>query len=266
MINSKRPLVSIIMNCHNGSQFINRSVKSIRKQKYKNWELVFWDNNSKDKSKQVIKKIKDKRIKYFFSKKFHNLYYSRNQAIKKAKGDYICFLDVDDQWKPNKLNKQVNIVKNNNYDVIFSNYFVNYELKKKYKKRIEKNVIINKDITQQLLNDYFLGIITVMIKKKIFKKFRFINRYNIIGDFDFFLRLSLITNFYFIKEPLAIYNIHKSNYSLKNLNVYIKELSLWISQNNKNLFRGYNLNNLRYLLIKLKIKNLINHVKYFMGM
>ena len=105
-----------------------------------------------------------------------------------------------------------------------------------------------------------------MIKKKIFKKFRFINRYNIIGDFDFFLRLSLITNFYFIKEPLAIYNIHKSNYSLKNLNVYIKELSLWISQNKKNLFRGYNLNNLRYLLIKLKIKNLINHVKYFMGM
>ena len=69
MLKPKRPLVSIIMNCHNGSQFINRSVKSIRKQKYKNWELVFWDNNSTDKSKQVIKKIKDKRIKYFFSKK-----------------------------------------------------------------------------------------------------------------------------------------------------------------------------------------------------
>ena len=130
MLKPKRPLVSIIMNCHNGSQFINRSVKSIRKQKYKNWELVFWDNNSTDKSKQVIKKIKDKRIKYFFSKKFHNLYHSRNKAIKKAKGEYICFLDVDDQWIPNKLNKQVNIMSNYDYDVIFSNYFVNYEFKK----------------------------------------------------------------------------------------------------------------------------------------
>ena len=91
MLKPKRPLVSIIMNCHNGSQFINRSVKSIRKQKYKNWELVFWDNNSTEKSKQVIKKIKDKRIKYFFSKKFHNLYHSRNKAIKKAKGEIHLF-------------------------------------------------------------------------------------------------------------------------------------------------------------------------------
>ena len=156
MIKSKGPLVSIIMNCHNGSQFIRRSVRSIRKQKYNNWELVFWDNNSTDKTKQVIKKIKDKRIKYFFSKKFYNLYYSRNQAIKKAKGKYICFLDVDDEWKPYKLNKQVNIMKNYDYDVIFSNFFVNYEFQKKYKKKIAENKIVNKNITQQLLNDYFL--------------------------------------------------------------------------------------------------------------
>ena len=122
------------------------------------------------------------------------------------------------------------------------------------------------DITQQLLNNYFLGILTVMVKKKIFKKYRFTNKYNIIGDFDFFLKLSLIKNFHFIKEPLAIYNIHKSNYSSKNLNVYIKELSLWISHNSKNLYRDYNLNNLKYLLIKLKIKNIFNRIKYLMGM
>ena len=60
MIKSKGPLVSIIMNCHNGSKFIRRSVRSIRKQKYNNWELVFWDNNSKDKSLSVLNQIKDK--------------------------------------------------------------------------------------------------------------------------------------------------------------------------------------------------------------
>ena len=75
---------------------------------------------------------------------------------------------------------------NYDYDVIFSNYFVNYEFKKKYEKKIAENEMVNKDITQQLLNNYFLGILTVMVKKKIFKKYRFTNKYNIIGDFDFF--------------------------------------------------------------------------------
>ena len=81
-------------------------------------------------------------------------------------------------------------------------------------------------MTQQLLNNYFLGILTVMVKKKIFKKKKFSNKYNIIGDFDFFLKLSLNRNFYFIKEPLAVYNVHKSNYSLKNFQEYVKNYLL----------------------------------------
>ena len=62
--------------------------------------------------------------------------------------------------------------------------------------------MVNKDITQQLLNNYFLGILTVMVKKKIFKKYRFTNKYNIIETL-IFLKLSLIKNFHFIKEPLC---------------------------------------------------------------
>tara|TARA_X000000950_G_C13787334_1_gene607847 strand:- start:43 stop:843 length:801 start_codon:yes stop_codon:yes gene_type:complete len=266
MIKSKEPLISIVMNCHNGSEFINRSVNSIRKQNYKKWELIFWDNNSTDNTKKVIKNIKDKRIKYFSSRKFNNLYYSRNQAIKKTKGEYICFLDVDDEWKPNKLNKQIRIMKDYDYDVIFSNYLVKNEIKKKYEKKITENEIDSKNITQQLLNNYFLGILTVMLKKKIFNKKKFANKYNIIGDFDFFLKLSLTKNFYFIKEPLAVYNIHKSNYSLKNFPEYIKELSFWINQNNNRYFKDHNLIHLKYLLFKLKIKNLLNNLRYFMGM
>ena len=91
MLKPKRPLVSIIMNCHNGSQFINRSVKSIRKQKYKNWELVFWDNNSTDKSKQVIKKIKDKRIKYFFQKNSIIFTIQEIKQLKKQKVSTFVF-------------------------------------------------------------------------------------------------------------------------------------------------------------------------------
>ena len=61
-----RPLVSIIMNCHNGEHFLRDSINTIINQSYKNWELIFFDNCSTDNSFKVLKKIKNKKIKYFF--------------------------------------------------------------------------------------------------------------------------------------------------------------------------------------------------------
>ena len=103
--NKLSPLVSVIMNCHNGEEYLKESINSLMSQTYKNWELIFWDNKSFDNSKKIVKKFKDKRIKYFKSEKFRNLYHSRNLAIKKAKGKYIGFLDVDDLWERTKLKK-----------------------------------------------------------------------------------------------------------------------------------------------------------------
>ena len=85
LASKKLPIVSIIMNCHNGEKYLKDSIKSIISQTYKNLELVFWDNNSKDNSKKIVKNFNDKRIKYFKSKKFNSLYHSRNLAIKKAR-------------------------------------------------------------------------------------------------------------------------------------------------------------------------------------
>ena len=106
-IYQNNPLVSIIMNCHNGEKFLEQSLSSILKQSYKNWELIFWDNKSNDNSKKKFLKFKDKRFNYFFSKKHNKLYKARNLAIKKSRGEYVCFLDTDDIWKSNKLKKQV---------------------------------------------------------------------------------------------------------------------------------------------------------------
>lgn len=260
-------LVSIIMNSHNGSKFLNRSIRSVLNQKYKKWELIFWDNCSVDDTKEKIKKINDKRIKYYYSSKFYSLYHSRNLAISKAKGKYICFLDVDDQWKKNKINFQLDKIKKTNYDIVFSNYSINDSLKKRLFNRVINKYVENCNITQELLDDYFLGIVTVMAKREIFSKFKFNKRYNIIGDFDFFIRLSLFKNFYFIKNSLAIYNIHKSNYSKKNLIQYIKELNYWLKKNEKNfLKKRYKLNYLKFYLMKLKVKYYLNNISTILGM
>ena len=68
--NRLAPLVSIIMNCYNGQKYLREAVQSVINQTYKNWEIIFWDNQSKDKSSQILKSFKDKRIKYFKSKNF----------------------------------------------------------------------------------------------------------------------------------------------------------------------------------------------------
>ena len=76
------------MNSHNGEKFIERSIRSILNQTYKNWELIFWDNKSNDNSLKIINQFNDDRIKYFYSKNYDKLYKARNLALKKT-SDFI---------------------------------------------------------------------------------------------------------------------------------------------------------------------------------
>ena len=78
----KNPLVSVIMNCHNGETYLKESINSLINQTYKNWELIFWDNFSSDSSKEVLTQFSDKRIKYYYAKNFTTLYEARNLATK----------------------------------------------------------------------------------------------------------------------------------------------------------------------------------------
>jgi len=151
----KNPLVSIIINCHNGEKYLDKAIKSVLGQNYKHWEIIFFDNNSKDKSSSVLKKYKDRRIKYFRVQKTYSLYKARNLAIAKCKGELVSFLDVDDWWLKNKLNKQVKVfLKDQTVDVLYSNIYLYNEkrktkkiyIKKKNKKKMhKKKTILRKD-------------------------------------------------------------------------------------------------------------------------
>ena len=177
----KLPLVSIIMNCHNGELYLKESLRSIFNQKYKNWELIFWDNYSSDNSRKIIKKFKDKRIRYFYSKKFNSLYKSRNLAIGKAKGKYISFLDVDDKWDKDKLSLQVKKLEMCKEILYIQTTILKIFHQKIYKRKLSKLPEVK---LQELLNDYF-GYFNSYDEEDIFKKFQFNKKYNIIGDFDF---------------------------------------------------------------------------------
>ena len=95
------------MNCFNGEKYLRQSIQSVINQKYKNWELIFFDNFSSDKSFSIAKSFKNKKIKLYKSRKYLKLYKARNIALKKTKGKFISFLDVDDLWHHSKLKLQV---------------------------------------------------------------------------------------------------------------------------------------------------------------
>ena len=108
------PLVSVIVNCHNGDKYLETCIKSILNQKYENFEIIFFDNSSIDDSKKIINKFRDNRIKYFYSDKKLSLYKARNEAIKQTSGNLIAFLDVDDWWDENYLSNKKKFFKRKN--------------------------------------------------------------------------------------------------------------------------------------------------------
>lgn len=110
-------LVSIITPTYNSEKFLDDSIKSVLGQSYTNWEMIIIDDFSEDNTQDVVKKYSDNdfRIKYFRLSKNCGAAVSRNEAIKRATGDFIAFLDSDDIWQKDKLKKQIEFMKNNNY-------------------------------------------------------------------------------------------------------------------------------------------------------
>ena len=100
-------------------KFILSLVLSILNQTYSNWELIFWDNASTDKSEEIFKSYKNPRFKYFRSKENVSLGQARNWAVVGMR-EYIAFLDVDDEWFPEKTTIQVNAMLEDNYVLCYA--------------------------------------------------------------------------------------------------------------------------------------------------
>lgn len=260
-------LVSVIINCYNGDKFLKKAVLSVLNQTYKNIELIFWDNVSTDNSACIIKSFKDKRIKYFKSRKFTNLYEARNLAIKKCEGKFVSFLDTDDWWAKEKIEKQINLFKTDNQIYLVYSNFYSYNEKKNKKFLFFKGLLPEGYITQSLLNNYVIGLPTILIKKSVFLKEKFESNYNIIGDFDFIIRISKKFKIKCIQEPLAYYRIHNDNYSSRNLKNYIYEIKHWLKINKKMFDKqGFLMKNIIFQLLRLKTKYFFVKIKDFLGM
>ena len=147
----ENPKVSILMNCRNGEKYVKFAINSILAQTYENWELVFFDNYSTDKTKNIVNSFSDNRIKYFYSKKKLTLGQARKSAETYLNGDFIAILDSDDLWNKDKLSIQIKILtENQDASLIFTaiKFFNNkktlnyYPYKSYFKKIYTDNYLI----------------------------------------------------------------------------------------------------------------------------
>ena len=118
----KLGLVSIIMPSYNTAAYIKESIQSVLNQTYTNWELLIVDDCSTDSTDEVLETIKDSRIRYFKNDKNSGAAVSRNKALREARGQWIAFLDSDDLWMPEKLEKQIYFMETNSYAFSYTNY------------------------------------------------------------------------------------------------------------------------------------------------
>lgn len=121
-ISREADLVSIIMPSYNTAPYIKETIQSVLDQTYTNWELIIVDDCSTDNTEEVLATINDSRIRYFKNEKNSGAAVSRNKALRAAKGQWIAFLDSDDLWMSEKLEKQINFMKKNGYSFSYTNY------------------------------------------------------------------------------------------------------------------------------------------------
>lgn len=258
------PLVSIIINCHNGEEYLEQTLRSVLNQTYKNWELIFFDNSSNDESKNIFKSFDDKRLRYFYNKKKINLYHARNKAIQKTKGEFITFIDVDDWWEKNNLKSRKEFFLNRSYSFSYSNCHYYFEKNKK-KKIFNKQKLPNGYIFESLCKNYLVNLSTIIIRRYYLSKlaYHFDSKYNVIGDYDLILRLSEKYLAHSIDKPLVNIRYHDKNFSRMNRGLHYKEYKIWykkiINLDQYKNYRNILLKKLKYLeIIKdlIKFKNL----------
>ena len=214
-------LVSIIMPSYNTEKYIEDSINSVLNQTYQNWELLIVDDCSTDNTDEgVAKFLSDKRIRFFKNEKNSGAAVSRNKALREAKGKWIAFLDSDDLWTPEKLEKQIKFMVDNDYHFSYANYAEIDEASKP----LGRLITGPKKITKKKMYNYcWPGCLTVMYNSEVVGLIQ-IEDIKKNNDYALWLKVCKKANCYLLNETLGQYRKGRkgsiSSNSYKNLIIW----------------------------------------------
>lgn len=226
---TEKPLVSVIINCYNGEKYLREAIDSVMAQTYENWELVFWDNQSTDSTREIVESYSDSRIHYFYAPEHTPLGEARNLAVEKANGEYINFLDADDVWSSNKLKEQVKLIIPGKVELVYTPFWLLLEgdvdqhmLKVFFELYMLQN---KKDADYKiLLKHNYIVFSSVLVRKELYVRIGGINNaFKQFEDYELLLKCSLLSKFASASLAYTRYRIHGSNSSSDNRIVGYKE-------------------------------------------
>ncbi len=241
-MNSNTPLVSIILPTFNRSgHYLERAIQSVVNQSYNNWELIVIDNHSTDNTLNYINSLKNKKISIYMINNNGNIAKSRNYGISYSNGDLIAFLDSDDFWEKNKLEKSVIFLQDNKKyaGVCHSEYWTNDS--GSIIKHYGPEYNFKYEILLQRGN--CISLSAIVIKKKCLEKINYFSQdieFITAEDYDLWLNISKAGNkIGFIKNILGTFQIHNKSESsdiFRNTKAVINVLNKHIDKKNKNQY------------------------------
>lgn len=199
-------LVSVIMPAYNAEKYICQAIDSVRRQTYTDWELIVVDDASKDETVSIVKDYcrKDSRIKLLCNSRNQGVSRTRKNGVEAAAGEWVSFLDSDDAWRPEKLEKQIALQKQYNAKLIFTgSAFMDSE-----GKPLEWVLHVPEKIQyRQLLKQNLISNSSVLIEKKAYEECAVLAD-DMHEDFACWLRFLRKGNIaYGVDEPLLLYRL-----------------------------------------------------------
>lgn len=234
-------LFSIVIPTYNRADLIGRCLQSIVDQTYKNWEAIVVDNFSEDKTEEIVNYFNDARIHYYKNHNYGIISVSRNFALDRAKGEWICFLDSDDSWAPDKLEQLMPYV--NKCDILYHGFQTNSKKTNFFSRSKIKFYTIKKPSVEYVLKRSDpISPSCAAVSRNFLGNTRFDESEVLfaIEDYDFFLQLLLKNpRVYHLKKYLTYYDATTgvSHNSAKQLDRNRAIIAKYQTYLNKNDFR-----------------------------
>jgi len=206
---------------------ITKAIDSVLAQTFQDLEIIVVDNYSVDNTESVVKSYKDKRIRYFKNQNNGIIAINRNYGIQESAGEYIAFLDDDDLWLPEKLEKQVKLLDaDKRLGLVYSDTYVIDDkgnlIKKTY---FHYNIKPSRgDVFNELLVVNFIPQLTVAVRREALDKVGLFDlKHKIAQDYDLWLRIAKCYLIDFAEQPLAKYRFYSGSTSQKNIVLSFRE-------------------------------------------
>jgi glycosyltransferase involved in cell wall biosynthesis len=197
------PMVSVIIPTFGRLNLLRRAIRSVFSQSYQNFEIIIVDDGPMNNYKSLFNEFCDKRLQYFNRRRKGGVASARNFGIKVSSGEFIAFLDDDDEWLPSKLEKQVALLQKNNnrVGIVHTNCYIDNGQELLV---FHRRYLLDQSF-EKLLEHDFIANSTCLIRRECFDVVGYFDeKIPYAEDWEFFIRASRRCNFAYIHQPLAI--------------------------------------------------------------